>query len=266
MRRALLLAAILASGPAAAAPPPLPAGQHWTAVPELTDEFDGPLDTGKWSQKHPYWTGRGVSEFRPENVSASGGFLRLAASRIDHDGKTIGAACLSSRNAIAGPGYYEARLKASQISLSSSFWLQNPKIEIDVVEAFGVPMSHPARRFEARATLHAFPNGWNSDIGIGKSAKLKAPVTAWHTYGVWWRDAGSVWVYVDGVKVSEIETPRPFTSPMYVFFDTEHFDAEGTPNSRDLADLRRNTMLVDWVRAYSLQPKPAAERRGSPSP
>jgi beta-glucanase (GH16 family) len=256
MRTVFGLAASLWLFGNAAAQPPAPSGQKWVSNPALSDEFNDGLDETKWLTHHPYWDGREKSEFRPENITVSGGYLRLSASVLDppHGAKTIGAACLSSRAASAGPGYYEARLKASQIPFSNAFWFQNTKSEIDVVEAFGVPKRHPDRRFELRSTLHAYPHGWGSNMGAGVHNRLKDAVTSWHVYGVWWRDPRSVWIYLDGVKVAELAAPAAFTTPMYLFFDTELFGDEGTPTPRELRDGQRNTMLVDWVRAYRLEP------------
>lgn len=62
-------------------PPAAPAGFHWQAVPELSDEFDGSeLDPGKWLPYQPYWKGRQPSQFEPKNVAVSGGNLLLRST------------------------------------------------------------------------------------------------------------------------------------------------------------------------------------------
>lgn len=250
MRLRLTAGLLALSATASAAPPPPPAGQHWEPIAELSDEFNGSsLDPAKWMTKHPYANGHEDSEYRPENVSVSGGNLRLKATRIAHGDKVIGVAIASSLTPLVGPGYYEARFKAVGLPVTSSFWLQNPKTEIDVVEVF---WTHSHR--VASLHLHAFPNGWASNMEVGKNVRTTTPTTDWHTYGAWWRDAHSVWFYVDGEKVAEFEPPLPFDTPMYLFLDMEHMRKAGSPTDEELADPTRNTMTVDWVRSYRLSP------------
>ena len=57
---------------AASASPP--SHLQWVPIPELSDEFNGTkLDTDKWLDYHPYWSGRDISYFAKENISVSGG-------------------------------------------------------------------------------------------------------------------------------------------------------------------------------------------------
>jgi hypothetical protein len=52
----------------------------------------------------------------------------------------------------------------------------------------------------------------------------------------------------------EIKPGGPFDRPQYMFFDTEVFTWHGWPRSENLMDESKNTMLVDWVRAWELVP------------
>ena len=74
----------------------------------------------------------------------------------------------------------------------------------------------------------------------------------YHTYGVWWRDKNAVWFFHDGQKVAEVAPGGDFAETMYLFFDTEVFTWYGLPTVASLKDASLDTMLVDWVRAWTL--------------
>jgi hypothetical protein len=121
----------------------------WQPIPELSDEFGRKrLDESKWLDYHPYWKGREPSRFDPANVSVSGGVLRLrsvplvddlAAVADPEQDVWVGAAYVASTKPVASYGYYEARFKASALSMTLSFWFQGKYSEIDVVEQMGAP-------------------------------------------------------------------------------------------------------------------------------
>lgn len=50
----------------------------------------------------------------------------------------ISSAVISSNAAVAGFGYYECRMKASNMQMTSSFWFQSQHTEIDVIETVGI--------------------------------------------------------------------------------------------------------------------------------
>lgn len=246
----------LAVPSAVCAAPPKIEGIDWKPITELSDDFDGTsLDQSKWRPFLPYWEGRGGSKFEPANVKIVEGRLELRSSVRADPTAPIGAACMSSRMPIAGYGYYEARLKASKLSMTSSFWLQKEqKSEIDLVEAFGAAKRHPKRAYEMRPATHSFSNGWTVDRGTSEIVHLDQPVTEWHTYGVWWKNAREVIFYLDEMVVSKQTAVSELETPMYLFFDTEPFTAEGLPTEEELANPEINTMYVDWVRAYAASP------------
>ena len=242
--------------------PQPPGGYQWVKNAALSDEFNGDsLDTSKWMARHPYWNGgRGVGQFSPANVKEGGGALHLFGSLTGpYMGKQrwVGTACVSSLQPIAFYGYYEARMKASQLGgTTSSFWFQTKHNEIDVVEAFGAPRTHPGRIYEMQSTLHDFPidPAKPGDRPSTHWTHMTVPVTEWHTYGVWWRDANTVIFYLDGREVNRQTPASPFVTPLYMFLDTEVFKEEGLPTPQELQDPSRNTMDVDWMRAYTLRP------------
>ena len=81
---------------------------------------------------------------------------------------------------------------------------------------------------------------------------MKEAVSDWHTYGVWWRDSHTIIFYLDGREVGRQSPARGFDSPMYLFLDTEQHKGR-LPTRAELSDNSLNTMLVDWVHAYTLQ-------------
>ena len=241
--------------------PVLPAGQHWQAYTPLTDEFAGArLDPTKWQPRHPYWAGRDPSRFDPANVSLAGGALLLRSTPSVqnmaevHDPLKdiwVHSACVSSLAPIARYGYYEARLRASDLPMTSSFWFQGKYSEIDVVEQIGHSLKNPENGKQMLMNTHYFAQGWDHDTATPRKAPMPTgSAQAYHTYGVWWKDAGTVVFFLDGKQVAEAKTGGPFGEPMYLFFDTEVFAWEGLPTVESLRDPRRNTMSVEWVRAW----------------
>ena len=268
----LLIPALLAHGAEPAAPDPggvppeAPSGQRWEPLPRLSDEFDGTaLDTARWMPKHAYWKGREPSRFEPANVSVADGRLRLRSTteRTTLDGLAdphkdvwVSAACISSQGALAGPGFYAARMKASRLMMTSSFWLQGKYSEIDVVEQFGAPLK-PERAFLMLTNTHWFPNGWKDDKTTPLEWKMpRGSGEAFHTYAVWWKDETTLWFYHDGAKIGELTPAGRFAEPHYLFFDTETFPWQGLPDIASLRDPVRNAMEVDWVRSWRLVPAP----------
>jgi len=245
------------------APPPAPAGWRWQPVPELSDEFEGVrLDASKWLPFQPYWQGRPPSRFATNNVLVRNGNLELRStalvtnlSQVKDPQKDIWvqAACVASAKPIVGCGYYAARLKASRLSMTSSFWFQGRYSEIDVVEQIGASLKNPAESHQMLMNTHFFQGGWAEDKATPQRWTMPAGAAdEFHVYGVWWKDKNTVWFYHDGEKVAEVKTAGEFLEPMYLFFDTEVFTWEGLPAVESLHNPALNTMRVDWVRAWRL--------------
>jgi hypothetical protein len=244
-------------------PPPAPEGFHWQPILELSDEFHGgALDGTKWLPYMPYWQGRAPSRFRTNNVIVRHGRLELRStamvtnlSQVKDPKKDIwvNAACVASARPIASYGYYAARLKASRLPMTSSFWFQGKHSEIDVVEQIGTSHTKPEEGHQMLMNTHFFPDGWKSDKVTSKKWTMPAGAAdQFHVYGVWWKDKDTVWFYHDGEKVAEVTTGGEFIEPMYLFFDTEVFLWEGLPDLQSLNDPKQNTMQVDWVRGWQL--------------
>lgn len=259
----------LAATPQATDLPKLPAGYEWQLVPVLSDEFSGnELDASKWQARTPIWNGRAPSRFSPSNVSVFGGDLLLkttvagkgrAALKDPWRDRWIHAANVSSVKPAATYGYYEARFRASRLPTTSSFWLQNDLNatgrtligEIDIAEQSGAPTVHPDWAHLMLFNTHFSLDGFAHDKTAGGTAAMSTGCADdYHVYGAWWKDARTVWFYLDGKKVGEVTTAGPVTGPMYLYFDTEPFKSRGLPEEKDLERSDLNTMSVDWVRSW----------------
>jgi hypothetical protein len=220
------------------------------------------LDSKKWLNYHPYWKGRIPSQFDPLNVWVGAGKLHLrSTTKVDDitdikDPETeiwVSSACISSIESIAFYGYYETRMKASQLSMTSSFWFQGQYSEIDVVEQLGDPKDHPERSNYMMMNTHFYPDGWSTDKKTPVSRYMDTGAADnFQIYGMWWKDENTVWFYHNGEKVAEVTTGGAFKETMYMFFDTEVFLWEGLPDVYALKDPEKNTMTVDWIRAWRL--------------
>jgi hypothetical protein len=249
--------------PSSANLPTPPKGKKWLFVPSLSDEFNGAqLDPRKWMPHHPYWEGRAPSKFREGNVRVADGRLQLSStSRVASMSDVrrplvdiwVNSAAVSSVAPTVGLGYYESRIKASRLSMTSSFWFQNQGGEIDVVEQVGKP-SNP--------TLSGITRFMNSNIHVTNNGKMdnspqlipmdSTAANDYHVYAMWWRDSRTVTFYLNGRPKSTVHLKAALATPMWMFFDTEVFTWAGLPTIASLKDTSANRMLVDYVRAWKL--------------
>ncbi|GAQ84215.1 Concanavalin A-like lectin/glucanase [Klebsormidium nitens] len=247
--------------------PPAPAGYQWVANPGLSDEFNGDsLDRSKWQPIIPYYSGRLPSQYSTANVAVGGGYARLTSTTAVNDVSQvanpfsdpwISAAALASTGAYAGLGYYEARMKASDILMTSSFWFQSQHTETDVIETIGDPNNFRSRYMPINT--HYYPNGVSEAPDQSTPFFYRLPdgvLTSgdFHTYGLWWQDAQTLHFYFDGQLATTITPAGPFTESQYLFFDTEVFSQYGLPSVADLKDPSKNVFLIDYVRAFYLVP------------
>ncbi len=253
--------------------PTPPNGKMWVAVPELTDEFTGnKINANKWDDLHPHWSGRPPSRFKRENTTVGGGYLRLKSTLL-RDPSTVNdplkdiwvnsASCVSKNKSAKVGYYYEARMKASSLSMTSSFWFRVGKFsEIDVIEHIGNPSRANRQNdlpFEYAANTHYY--GPHQGLPPKKST-WKMPVRGrddFHVYGLWWKSPKQLIFYWDGREVMQIEPRVPYDENLKMVFDTEVFPfaqagvpSIGLPRVENLNNNNMNTMYVDWVRTYKL--------------
>lgn len=269
----VLTVGILSSAVAVGGPPPAPEGYVWVPNAKFTDEFNGDrLDASKWHDHHPRWKGRPPARFVPANVSVKDGLLRLRNSVLEPaDGKfTIAGAAVVSKSTEAFYGYYEVRMKASKISMSSTFWMSNPtkteadgsrtSLEIDIQEAVGRGKRQPKRRHFMKSNTHYFRSkgGEKTNRSTPGDCPISPPADeAFHVYGAWWVDANTVRFYHNGdhkftLRPSTEFSETPFDRAMHLNMVTETYDWETPPTPAELADESRTTTCYDWVRAYTL--------------
>jgi len=141
--------------------------------------------------------------------------------------------------------------------MTSAFWFQGNPAEIDVIENIGTPSKRDHAWIEDTYMMnsHYFAKV-DGKRPPSTPKKWKMPAKArdeFMVYGVWWKDPQTLWMYHNGAKILEIKTSAPFDRPQYMFFDTEVFSWHGWPKPENLLDDTKNTMLVDWVRAWTLK-------------
>ncbi len=260
-----------------AQPPKPPKGFKWVKNEKFSDEFNTKkLDKTKWYDRSPYWVhGRPPATFRAYSVSVKDGNLQIKNSVLKGDKKyNIAGGAVASVAKDAFYGYYEARMKASSISMSSTFWLKNKplsnqcpfeQLELDIVEVVG----HQKRELDFRTKLHSNTHIFHINCegekvvksAGGKVTDINPPANeAYHIYGCWWVDANTVKIYLDGVyqftmNPSTHFRDKPFNREMYMHLVTETYYWETPPTPEELADDSKNTTYYDWVRSYTLIPE-----------
>lgn len=282
--------------------PAAPEGYKWVVNERFCDEFDGnELNENLWHKKSPHWVnGRPPATFKAEAVSVKDGYLRLTNYVLDapegNDGKPgdkyyYAGGAVASKSESASYGYYETSMKASQTSMSSTFWLKvhpTPTMvanesgesnlittyqEIDIIETMGVITPET---IENGAGLANWGSQMNSNVWYGhrvdnapsqpgsagqsvdiERVKTDPSAEDFHRYGCWWVDAHTVKLYYDGeymftIKASTEFSDTPLEHPMFMHLVTETYDWAPGVSPEQLADKEKATTLYDWVRSYRL--------------
>lgn len=129
----------------------IPVGFKWSKVSSMSDDFDSPsgtepydstapLNRTKWNPSLRDWKGRVPAEFYPDNVYLEGNQMHIKNTPhpFPHDGYTIAGGGVESVNT-QRYGYFEVRMKASKIRMSSTFWLNTTTV------AFNDDVNNPNR-------------------------------------------------------------------------------------------------------------------------
>jgi hypothetical protein len=180
-------------------------------------------------------------------------------------------------------------MKASPTPMSSTFWLKNlsktvkyvdetgklmtehHRQELDIIETMGTPTRFPEwnQRFNANTHYGLRIAGQESppNVSVGSPRDQRAATAPsaedYHTYGLWWVDANTMYFYYDGrfvftVHPSTKYNTQPFARPMYMHLVTETYSWEPSlPTDDMLNDDTKNSTLYDWVRSYVLVRKDA---------
>lgn len=174
----------------------VPLGYEWILTPNMSDEFDSPpttkapeeyentanLDLTKWSPKLKNWGGRPPAEFLPENVFLEGGKLHI--KNRPHPAPTstftIGAGAVESVNAQTY-GYFESRMKASKVRMSSTFWMNS-----QFVKTGDTDLIIPTTETEDGITYYGC-DGYATEIDIIEC------MGGGDTWPVWMENSGLTW-------------------------------------------------------------------------
>lgn len=260
-------------------PPPAPEGFKWVANEKFSDEFNGTeIDLDKWYPRSPYWIdGRPPATFRASNVSVGEGCLKIKASSLPEDEVSeryqFSGAAVSSRARDALYGYYSVRMKASGLTMSSTFWLKNQNFpvgecgrsrqELDIVEAVGKQTTWDFRNYMRSNTHYGYidcDGKRQRSVSAGGNCEISPPANeAFHVYGCWWKDANTLDFYHNGeykftINPSTKYDEKPYRHPMYMMLVVETYNWERPPLPDELADDSINTCYYDWVRSYKLVP------------
>ena len=269
-------------------PPEPPTGQRWILNEDFSDEFNGTtLDSDKWLDHHPKWSGREPGIFLPSQISVKDGFLQIKGEKLKKDTivnrykrelkfNIAGGAVISKK--LAFLGYYETRAKAAATTMSTTFWFSTVSstkgpngcdsygLEWDIHESIG-------RGGDFKGNF--FANGMNSNGHFwytdcdGKKHDLRAPSVKFtnkevaskdfHVYGGWWKDENTAISYYDKRAPKQIKfydkiLSKPFNQPMRMRLvsETYPFPWIELPTDEELADPTKNTVYYDWVRGYQL--------------
>jgi len=263
---------------------PKPAGQRWVLVDQLSDEFDGTsLDDSKWKNTDPSrWIGRAPGIFKKDTVSVQDGQLHLTCNILDqpeeHRGKTFthaGSNLTSITPAQVGY-YFEARMKANQTFMSSTFWLICKKYqqqgcdrrvtELDIQECVGQITSKDnwAQHYDKAMNSNTHSRGVScgepeGSVGDKVALDEKASKT-YHVYGAWWKSPTEIQFFLDGKFVYRITPVVDFDIEMYLKLVCETYDWNPVPEDGGMNGSRaERTTYFDWVRTWELSPLPKKE-------
>jgi hypothetical protein len=229
-----------------AAPPP---DTKWQLV--FSDEFDGTsLDTSKWNYRlgPRFWSNQ-----KADNVSVSGGMLRLALKKEESAGLDYTAGGVISQRQFRY-GYYEARLRLPRgKGWHTSFWMMKAADktapdrrfqEIDVCEQDSVdPASYSVN-------FHIYKP--HASFGSKRIAKPDL-AEGFHVYGANFTPV-KVDFYLDDLLVHTIDISGVPHSDQNIWLTSIAANLHGTDRVDDSA--LPEIALFDWVRYY--QPIDAA--------
>jgi beta-glucanase (GH16 family) len=239
-------------------------GTNWTLVWE--DNFDGPAgqlpSSSNWGFDLGTDWGNAQLEYdtdRAQNASLDGnGHLAIVARQESYQGRSYTSARMTTRGKREQTrGRFEARIKLpqTQAGIWPAFWLLGgdptgwPGVgEIDVMENFGRQPSrvqgalHGPGYSGANSIYRAFdlPNGERFDADF-------------HVFAIEWIADQVSWFVDDSlyqvVKKSYVPGDWVFDHPFYLILNLAV--GGGPAGPPDGGTSFPQTMLVDWVRAYS---------------
>jgi beta-glucanase (GH16 family) len=227
----------------------------WQMVFE--DDFNGgSLDEQKWTSAFPWGRDRSnvgeLQYYAPDAFNLNSGKLNIVAKPTPNGDHAYDSGLIASYASFAPEfGRFEIRCKIpSGKGLWPAFWLLPADTswppEIDVFEALGQETD------TVHMTAHWEQNGEHQQDG----GQYTGPDFSrdFHTFAVEWSADKMVW-FVDGAKRHEVDGKSP-TAPMYLLANLAvGGDWPGAPNASTQFPA---TFAIDYIRAYSAAPAPAA--------
>ncbi|MEM6967718.1 MAG: beta-agarase [Bacteroidota bacterium] len=244
-----------------------PEGMKWEKVEALTDDFDA-WDTNKWFKT--LWNYGVPVQMRSENSGVEDGNLWIKATLDEGQQRWFETSRVMSKTQINYPMYTESRIKTAHISAYNTFWLNNGDInnrnEIDVIENNSKPSCNCQPKFPWQMNSQYFhvvdgdtkrKHGNFDNRTLSEANPLRGIPwnEAYHTVGVWWKDATNIQFYLDGEPAGSVVSERDFTRELNLIWDLWTIDENwsgGIAAKEDLLDESINTMKVDWVRTWQL--------------
>ncbi len=228
---------------------PIPAnagvGNEWVLDDEASDDFNytfnattsrttfGPASNpNKWTNFfHNNFQGPGPTNWEENNISVSGGYLRILNDRDFINGEPVTktykdggyvtrpetqAGCITASKRVIYPVFIEASLQVMNSSIASDIWLLSPDDteEIDIIESYGGAMSDNRNAFFAsrvHLSHHVFirspftdyqPRDWNSwhtQNGVSQWGGRTVRI------GLYWKSPTILEYYIDGNLVRIID-------------------------------------------------------------
>ena len=277
-----------------AEPPEPELGKRWVINPLFSDEFNqNSLDSTKWYNFHPYWEGRPPALFLPSGVSVRDGNAQIRAQVLSNPrgAFTLGGGAIRSR-AEGSYGYYEARIKASRIGMSTTFWLSNNKTplltpnhlgqncnndrwsnELDIIETVGnFDTLRRGRSFNTQQQFNShihYSSCQDADDARFSAGTLTASnlnndlphrkdtASDYNIYAAWWKDANNADYYLNDKLSGQVNfatnlSETPFNRTMAVNLVVETYYWAPPPSNAEANNPAINTAYYDWVRSYNL--------------
>lgn len=238
-------------------PGPLGDSSPWNLA--FRDEFDGGLNTSKWTTCYPWFnaqtgcTNAGNNELQwylPDGVSVGNGVAKLTAQKRTVTGTNGKTYNYTSGMISSGPskfsyqyGFIEARVKLpAGKGMWPAFWTlpadQSWPPEVDVLENWGNPN-------QVTFNVH-----WNGGSGHQQDlTNFTGPdfTAGFHTIGLSWSPTSLVW-YVDGVaRKTFTNTAGIPAKPMYILLNLA-IDGNNPPDGSTPFPA---AMEIDYVRGWT---------------
>lgn len=273
-------------------------GSNWLKIDNMSDEFeDSSINANKW-QVEPVgngwlWTGRAPGLFTTDTVAIDEGKLKITVDELeggpqwldtpykDADGnfkqayfKYKGAIVRSIFPTNAPQEgvsyYYEAKMKANQTEMSSTFWLMSKNgdcktmFEIDIQETVGKVnegLTHNwamdwehiyhSNMFHRQTSCNEENREQNSTI-VPAGQKT---TDRYYIYGAHWKSQHEIDFYLDGVLVYSIVHPVAFDQQMWLQMAIETYDWNPVPDDGGMVKAgteEQRTTSYEYIRTFKL--------------